>query len=189
MGEIKSSLELAMEKTKKFAVSEKEKQELKQKEVLQKATGLFHRYRDGNLSLSEILKQIERMEEKTATTVKASLLSQWIDALSLDEGGERNLKGIESMGQRDIDRVKQKFHSLASQYQEEKEKVKERVKFQLLEALRNDGIYGSAVEPKLEGDELWRKENEKLDQSYKIRLEEIKEQLRGLQEDCIKLGL
>jgi len=58
-----------------------------------------------------------------------------------------------------------------------------------LEALRNDGIYGSAVEPKLEGDELWRKENEKLDQSYKIRLEEIKEQLRGLQEDCIKLGL
>ncbi len=169
-----------MEKTKKFAVSEKEKQEMKQKEVLQKATNLFRRHRDGYLSLTEILKQIERMEEKTATRVKESLLSQWIDALSLDEGGERNLKGIESMGQRDIDEVKLKFRSLASRYQEEKEKVKERVKAERREVLRKEGIYGSAVEPKLDGDELWRKENEKLDQSYKIRLEEIKEQLRGL---------
>lgn len=179
MGEIKSTLELAMEKTKKFAVSEKEKQALKQKEVLQKATSLFHRHRDGSLSLSEMMKQIERMEEKTATTVRESLLSQWIDALSLDEGGEKTLKGIESMGQRDIDEVKLKFHSLGSRYQEEKEKVREKVKFQLLEVLRNDGIDGSAVEPNLNGNELWKKENEKLDQSYKIRLEEIKEQLRG----------
>jgi len=46
--------------------------------------------------------------------------------------------------------------------------------------LRRDGIYGSAVEPKLEGGELWKKENEKLDQIYKVKLEEIKEQLRGL---------
>jgi len=179
VGEIKSTLELAMEKTKKFAVSEMEKQAMKQKEVLQKATSLFHRHRDGSLSLSEIMKQIERMEEKTATTVRESLLSQWIDALSLDEGGEKTLKGIESMRQRDIDQVKLKFHSLGSRYQEEKEKVREKVKFQLLEALRNDGIDGSAVEPNLNGNELWAKENEKLDQSYKIRLEEIKEQLRG----------
>lgn len=180
MGEIKSTLELAMEKTKRFAVSEKEKQEMKQKEVLQKATSLFHRHRDGYLSLNEILKQIERMEEKTATTVKESLLSLWIDALSLDEGGERSLKEIESMGQGDIGEVKLRFHSLASRYQEEKEKVEEKVKFQLLEALRNDGIDGSAVEPNLDGDELWRQENEKLGRSYKTRLEEIKEQLRGL---------
>ena len=50
---------------------------------------------------------------------------------------------------------------------------------QFTEALRKDGIYGSAVEPKLEGGELWKKENEKLDHSYRMKLEEIKEQLRG----------
>ncbi len=179
MGEIKSALELAMEKTKKFSVSEKEKQDMKRKEVLQKATSLFHRYRDGHLSLNEMLKQIERMEKNTATTVKEFLLSRWIDALSLNDREEQILKGIESLTQRNIDEVKQEFHSLVSRYQEERERVKEKVKFQLLEALRNDGIYGSAVEPKLDGDELWEKENEKLDQSYKTRLEEIKEQLKG----------
>jgi hypothetical protein len=180
MGEIKSTLELAMEKTKKFAISEKEKEEMKQKEVLQKATSLFHRYRDGLLPLNEILKQIERMEKKTATTVKELLLSQWVDALSLDDEEERILKGIESLEQRNIHEAKQKFRYLLSQYQGEKEKVKEKARLQLIEGLRKDGIYGSAVEPKLEGSELWKKENEKLDYSYKMKLEEIKEPLRGL---------
>jgi hypothetical protein len=180
MGEIKSTLELAMERTKKFAISEKEKEEMKQKEVFQKATSLFHRYREGHLPLSDILKEIEKMDKKTATTVKESLLSQWIDALSLDDDAERILKGIESLKQQSMDEVKQKFYHLFSQYQEEKERVKEEVRIQFTEALREEGIYGNAVEPKLEGGDLWKKEIDKLDHSYRMKLEEIKEQLRAL---------
>jgi hypothetical protein len=179
VGEIKSTLELAMERTKKFAISEKEKEEIKQKEILQKVASLFHRYREGHLPLNEILKEIEKMEQKTATMVKESLLSQWIDALSLDDDNERILKGIESFKQRNIDEVKQKFRHLLSQYQDEKGKIKEEVKIQFTEALRKEGIYGSAVEPKIEGGEFWKKEKEKLDHSYKKKLEEIKEQLRN----------
>jgi hypothetical protein len=180
MGEIKSTLELAMERTKKFAISEKEKGEMKQKEVLQRATSLFHRYREGHLSSNEILKEIERMEKNTRATVKELLLSQWIDALSLDDEDERILKGVESLKERSIAEIKQRFHHLLSQYQREKEKVKEKMRVQLTEVLKKDGIYGSAVEPKLEGSELWKKENEKLDDSYKMELEEIKQELRGL---------
>ncbi len=180
MGEIKSTLELAMERTKKFAISEKEKEEIKQKEVLKKATSLFHRYREGHLPLSDILKEIEKMEKKTATTVKESLLSQWINALSLDDDVERILKGIESLKQRSIDEVKQKFHSLLSQFQGEKEKIKDEAEVQSIEALRKDGIYGSAVDPNFEESGLWKKEIEKLDHSYRVKLEGIKEQLRVL---------
>jgi hypothetical protein len=180
MGEIKSTLELAMERTKRFAVSEKEKDEIKQKEALRKATSLFHRYREGHLSLNDVLKEVERMERKTATTVKKHLLSHWIDALSLDEDNERILKGVESLKEKSIAEVKQRFDRLLSLYQKEKEKVKEKAEVQLVEALKKDGIWGSAVEPKLEGSELWKKENEKLDQPYRMTLEEVKEQLRRL---------
>lgn len=180
MGEIKSSLELAMEKTKKFAISDKEKEEMKQKEVLQKASGLFHRYCNGFLPLNEILKQFERMEKKTATAVKKILLSQWVDALSLDDEEERILKGIESLEQRNIDEIREKFRCLLSQYQGEKEKIREKARLQLIENLRRDGIYGSAVEPKLEESELWKKEMEKLGQPYRMKLEEIKESIRDL---------
>jgi hypothetical protein len=180
MGEIKSTLELAMERTKRLAVSEKEKDEIKQKEVLQKATSLFHRYREGLLSLNDILKQIERMERKTATTVKEYLLSHWIDAVSLDDDSERILRGVESLKEKSIAEGKQKIHHLLSQYQGEKERLEERVGVQLIEALKKGGIWGSAVEPKLEGNELWEKEKEKLDGSYRMKLEEIKEWLRRL---------
>jgi len=180
MGEIKSTLELAMERTKRFAISEKEKDEMKQKEVLHKATSLFHRYREGHLSLNDILKEIERMERKTAITLKEYLLSQWIDALSLEDEGEKILKGVESLKERSIAEVTGRFRHLLSQYQSEREKVREKVGVQLVEALKKDGIWGSAVEPKLEGSELWKKENETLDRSYLIELDEIKEQLRRL---------
>jgi hypothetical protein len=178
MGDIKSTLELAMERTKKFAVSEKEKEEMKQKEVFQKATRLFHRYRDGHLSWNDVLKEIERMEGKAATTVKEYLFSRWIDALSLEDDNERILKGVESLKGREIAETRQAFHHLLSQYQAEKENLKEEMRVQLIETLRKEGFYGSAVEPNLDGSELWRKESERLTQSYGMKLDEIKQQLK-----------
>ena len=180
MGEIKSTLELAMERTRKFVISDKEKEEIKQREILQKATTLFHRYREGHLSLNELLKEIEKMDTRTTTMVKESLLSQWIDAFSLEEDAERILKGIESLKRRSIDEGKQKIHRLISQYQKEKEKIKEEVKAEFIRALKEKGVHGSAVEPNLEGNERWKIEKEKLDNSYKTKLEELKKQLRGL---------
>jgi hypothetical protein len=180
MGEIKSTLELAMERTKKVSISEKEKEEIKQKEVLQKATSLFHRYQEGYLPLNDILKEIEKMEKKTAIMVKEILISQWIDALSLNDEAEKLLKGIESLKSRRTDELKEKHHHLFSQYQREKEAVQHRVKMELIESLREIGIDGDAVEPNIEPDELWKKEKEKLDLSYKTKLEEIKQQLRVL---------
>ena len=39
MGEIKSSLELAMERSKKYVVSDEDRASIKEREILQKATG------------------------------------------------------------------------------------------------------------------------------------------------------
>lgn len=178
MTEIKSTLELALERTQKIAISDKEKEEIKHKEVLERAMSLFHQHREGHLPLNNVLKEIEKMEEKTRTMVKEILLSQWIDALFLDDEEERILKGIESLKQQSIDEVKQKFHHLLSQYRKGVEEVKQKMKVQLEEALRREGIDGSAVEPNIEGSEIWKKESEKLNHSYRMKLEEIKEQLR-----------
>jgi len=180
MAEIKSTLELAMEKTKKIGISEKEREGIKQKEILQKVNSLFHRYKEGHSPLNEILKEIERMEEKTGETVKEGLLSQWIDALSLNEDNERVLKGIESLKQRNIEDVKQQFHNLLSKYQKEKEKAKQEEKTHLAETLRKEGIDGSAVEPNIEASQTWEKESRELDHRYGVKLEELKEAMKRL---------
>jgi hypothetical protein len=180
MAEIKSTLELAMERTKKIAISDKEREEIKRKEVSQKVNSLFLRYVEGHLTLNEILKETERMENNGSTTAKKTLLSQWIDAISLNEEDERLLKGIESLKYRDLDDVKQKLLHLLSQYLREKERIKQEVEVQSLESLRRDGISGSAAEPNIEKGQIWKKELEKLDHLYREKLEEIKNQLRTL---------
>jgi phenylalanyl-tRNA synthetase alpha subunit len=107
------------------------------------------------------------------------LSAQWIDALSLDDDDERILKGIESLKQGSTNKVKEKLHPLLSQYRKEKEKIKEVIRGELTEKLKSEKIDGSAVDLKIEGSEIWKKEKEKLSHSYKMKLEEIKQQLRG----------
>jgi hypothetical protein len=103
MAEIKSSLELAMERTKRMAISQEEREEIKRRGIVQKANSLFHRSMEGHLPLNEILREIERMDEKTRPMVKEILFSQWIDSLSLNGENEKLLGMIESLKGREID--------------------------------------------------------------------------------------
>jgi hypothetical protein len=180
MAEIKSTLELALERTKKMAISEKEKEEIRQKKLLEKAKGLFHRYREGHAPLSELQKEIERMDEKTSAAVKEFLLSQWIEALSLKEEDERLIKGIVWLKNGRVEEVPERFRHLLSQYREEMEKTRHEARTRLEEALKRDGIAGSAVEPNVEGDLPWKEAVENLDHLYGEKLEEIRKQLRNL---------
>jgi hypothetical protein len=180
MGEIKSTLDLAMERTRKISISQEEREEIKTKEILQKVVGLSNRYREGLLSLNEIQREIQRMDEKTERLVRETLLSQWIDALSLGDEDERFLKGVELLKNRDVDEVRKKLHRLIIEYQREREKTKQEVRTQSIDALRRIGISGSAVEPNIEGTEPLEKELKKLDHHYRVKLEEVKGQLRNL---------
>jgi hypothetical protein len=163
-----------------MTISEKEREEIRQKKVLEKAEGLFHRYRDGHAPLSELQKEIERMDEKTSAAVKEFLLSQWIDALSLKDEDERLLKGIEWLKNGRLEGVLQRLRHLSSQYREEMEKTKQEVRTRLEETLNKEGIAGSAIEPNVEGNSLWKEAVEKLDHLYGEKLEEIRKQLRNL---------
>jgi hypothetical protein len=180
MAEIKSTLELAMERTKKIAISKEEREEIKRKEISQKVNGLFHRYMEGHLSLHEILKEIERMDEETRTLAREILLFQWIDAFSLNDLDERLFRGIEALKGKEIDEVREKLYHLLSQCRNEKEKIKEEEKAKSEETLRREGIYGSAVEPNIEGSQHLEKELGNLDHLYEVKLKELKEHLRTL---------
>jgi hypothetical protein len=180
MAEIKSTLEIALERTKKITISEKEKEEIRQKKLLEKAKGLFHRYREGHAPLSELQKEIERMDENTSAAVKEFLLSQWIDALSLKDDDERLIKGIEWLKNGPMEEVRERFRHLFSQHREEMEKARQEVRIRLQEALKREGIAGSAVEPNVEGSLLWKEAVENLDHLDGEKLEEIRKRLRNL---------
>ncbi len=178
MGEIKSSLELALERTKGLKISEKEREEIKRKEIVQKAESLAHRYREGSITIKEIQKEMERMEKKRATEIENHLIDHWLQGLSLTLRDERILDGIEALRNQPMDAIKREFRSLIVSYQEEKENTKQKLRTIILEGLKKEGFDGSAVEPCIESSPLWEKESLRIEQSYQEGLEKLKERLR-----------
>lgn len=178
MGEIKSSLELALERTKGLKISEKEREEIKRKEIVQKAEALANRYREGSISINEIQKEIEKMEKKRAMEIEHYLVDHWIQGLSLNLRDERILDGIEVLRKKPMDEIKREFRSLIVSYQEEKENTKRKLGTIILEGLKKEGFDGSAIEPRIESSPLWEKESLRIDQSYQEGLEKLKERLR-----------
>jgi hypothetical protein len=180
MGEIKSALELAMEKSKKYVISDEERETIREKEIFQKATGLFHRYKEGYLSQSEMTREIEKMDEKVRERVKEVLFSRWTDALSFDSDPERPFGAIESLKGRSLNDIRQKFESLRSVYRKELEKARQTLSLELVEALKDEGIDGEAVEPNVEGSGEWKGRIKGINRSHLEKLKEIKEVLNRL---------
>jgi len=96
------------------------------------------------------------MDEKTSAGVKEFLLFQWIDALSLKGEDERLIKGVEWLKNGHLEEVLERFRHLSSQYREEIEKARQEARTRLEEALKREGIAGSAIEPNVEGNPLWK---------------------------------
>jgi hypothetical protein len=180
MGEIKSTLELALERTRKIVISDKDKEEIRQKEILRKASGFFHRYIQGHASLDQTLKEVEKMEEKARVLAKETLLNLWTDALALSKENEKCLKGIEALKGLRVTEVVKELRSLFTQYREEIEETAQDIKDQLVEGLKKAGIYGPAVEPNVEGSEIFGRKIEELEAPYQARLEDMKRQIRTL---------
>ena len=169
-----------MERSKRLAISDKEREEIKRREIEQKATGFFHRYVEGHLSLTEILKEIAKMDERTQAAMKEILLSQWMDALSLNDEDEKLLKGIESLKSQSLDELRGRLRGLSQNYSEEKEHVRQKIREETAVKLREMGIYGSAVEPNVTGNKAMEKLLEGIDLAYRGKLRDVKEALRKL---------
>ncbi len=180
MAEIKSTLELALERTQRLSMTATEKKTLREKEISEKASRLFHRYMDGYSTGSEILKEIERADQNLRIAIEKELLSQLTGALTLDsstEEGERVIAGIESLTGRGLDASRDRFQDLARRYAKEADGVKEQVGIQLVEELKNQGIEGSAVEPRCDEDPLYKKEMGILRERYDVELSKLKKNL------------
>ena len=70
MGEIKSTLDLVLEKTRHLSQTDEEKQVQKQKDIANRLNGLLQQYQDRMLSLT----QLQRAYEKLKTEFNLTLI-------------------------------------------------------------------------------------------------------------------
>lgn len=174
MAEIKSSIELAMERTKGLVFTEEEKRQLEEERERRIAQALILQYLRGEMSLREL----ERKRKEATPTGRRALDKVFVESLEMEaEALPKVLEAIESWLGKTNRHVVQKVKDLTVQWGQAVQKRKKRIKAELREDLAKRGVQGSAVEPNVEASLAWERALKELQEEFSDKVSSLREQL------------
>jgi hypothetical protein len=155
MGEIKSTLDLVMEKTKHLSQSAEEKTAQRRKDIENRLRGMLQKYQDKVISLEHLQRDYEGLNAEFNLPDHTFLAGQVMDRLDPDGDNRALLEVLEHCCNLDC-------RGLADLIQHHQVKVQtaaqRRMKALKASLARNFNISGPAVVPNLEADDQWRRE-------------------------------
>ena len=154
MGEIKSAVELAMERTKGLRLSHEEMEKVKEEELQAKAVGLVNRFLEVDFHLREVERELAKFDPQQRRQLERLFLQNLIEAMNLDRDNALILQGLETLLPASAWTIK-KIKDLIQKYLEKKQDELRKTAIGLLAGLERLGISGSAVQAKAEGSPEW----------------------------------
>jgi hypothetical protein len=174
MAEIKSSIELAMERTKGLTFSEEERRKWEEEREQRLAQALVSQYLRGEVSLGEL----ERKRRDCTDAGRMALDRALVQGLSLGmESFEPAMEALENWLGKGNRTALQRLKSLSMEWGQALQKRRRKIKAELRAELASRGVGGSAVEPHVEGSPLWEKALQELRGQFQGRFLEIQELL------------
>jgi len=173
MAEIKSTLDIIMEKAKKFSVTEVEKQGFKRQELEGKIKGLVQKTLDGTLGSEKFQAEVVALQAKEKDLVAQILNDEVVARLEVEANSETLLKVLENAAgsaSAAVRKVLADFERKAEKQRDSRRKI-------LLANFKERGISGSAVLPNLNADPEWVQTRSELKRELK---ETIRERLKSL---------
>jgi hypothetical protein len=171
LGEIKSTIDLVLEKTRDLTLSREEKLSLAREELDKKLHGILNRYLDNLLPLSRLKEEVEIIDSKehglSYKLIKKHLLAHF----DLDGENSSVLSALSEIAGFDI----LPLTVLRKEYQAEKEETKRAFNDSALLSLKERGVSGSAVVPNLSQDSDWDQFLKGLRKRYRERLKIIED--------------
>jgi hypothetical protein len=177
MAEIKSAVELAMERTKGLRLSHEEKEKLKEEEIQSKAHSLMKRYLEVDFHLREAERELDRFDPTQRRHLEKLFIQYLSEAIDLDRDNDLIFQGIESFRGGSKSSI-QKMKELIQSYQEEKGREYLKAEKDLLTKLERLGISGSAVQPKVEGSPEWEEALPKFKPAFQEGLQSLKKEIK-----------
>jgi hypothetical protein len=177
MAEIKSTLDLVLEKTRHLSLSTMEKAEMEVKEAVKKVSGYLSRYRDGVLSLDAMVKEIEGFAPEIRGRVRREMARQTCLALDLSPDTDSLVVALEAVAEPGWAKILGDVKRCRLERRKALETTRRRIEDRILAALAADGIRGSAVAAKPESDREWVATEETLRQPCEERIEALRRAL------------
>jgi hypothetical protein len=166
MAEIKSTLDIIMEKAKKLTVTEKEKVAFKRKELEGKIRGLDQKYLDSFIDLDRLKVEIALLQREGEDMVRELIEEDVLGRIQLGQNNDPLL----DMVSKTIGMNTGPIRELLNQFEKRMDREKESREKMLEEELRKRGISGSAVIPNLNGDEKWLRTVSELNQLFREKM-------------------
>jgi hypothetical protein len=171
MGEIKSTLDLVMEKTKHLTMSEKEKKEGRIRDAGGKIKGMIQKFEDGWMNDIQFKKELDKIEESIDIPVLATLLEELLEGLNLFEDNRQRLKLLHDFCGLPVEEILSALEKFNEEHQHALHEIMESKK---AEIDKKHGISGSAVTPNLDSDSHWQTLSSEIIKKHEKILEKCK---------------
>lgn len=176
MGEIKSTLDLVLERTKHLSQTFEEKQAQTQKDIENRLNGMLQKYIDGLFSLEQLQRDYEALKTEFKLPDNAALAGQVMNRLDPDLDNHSLFEVLDHCCHLDYDGLA----DLINKYQAGCHAAAKSRREALKESLaRKYNISGSAVVPNLESDEKWHLEAQAMLSTVKEELNQEKVKMVG----------
>ncbi len=163
MGEIKSTLDLVMEKTKNLNLSDEEREQQKNTEIKNRLRGLVQKFQDNILDTDNFRSDYQKLKKEYGLTNNRQLLEEICSQIL--PGGDNHalfdlLAEFKVTNFERLTSVLEEFQTVLDTAAGQRHKI---LKDQLTKTYF---ISGSAVVPNLENDTEWRQASEKIKLKY-----------------------
>jgi len=177
MAEIKSTLDLVLERTRHLTLSSVEKEEIELKETLKKASGYLSRYRDGVLSLESLLREIRGLAPEIRDRVRGEMARQMSLTLDVSPDTDSLIPAMEALADPGWTDLLTGVKRCRIEVRKALAAARGSVEGRMLAELAAAGIRGSAVAVKTAGDQEWIAMNQELMRPCEERLEALRQAL------------
>jgi len=166
MGEIRSTLDIIMEKTKDLKISDEEKEAFKEQEMTGKIKGLIQKFLDGIIDMEQLRGEVSGLVEKGGDMVKRLIREESVSRIELEGNNEPLFRLLEEITGSEVDSLREVLKAFEKRLEREKDTREQGFK----KRLEKQGISGSAVLPNIHADPEWSRYVSEIKEEFQERL-------------------
>lgn len=166
MAEIKSTLDLVMERTRGLQLTDRERKEIKSKELAGKIQALLERFVNDYMGLKWLEAELNNLGMTDRQTIRAAVKSEILERLSLNGDTDKLLEALDGvLGiQTDV------YRAIINEHREALAEKKEAFSKKMITEINRQKIFGSAVLPNVSANPGWKKEQDKMLGEFRLKL-------------------
>jgi hypothetical protein len=175
MAEIKSTLDLVMEKTRNLTLSSEEKQAQKQIDTGNRIKGLVQKFQDGLLTNNQLKIEYESLKRNSDLSDDSLLVKEILTRFEPDQDNEILIETLEDCCRFDTATIRANINDYRVTYNRAAQKRSAQLKEDLSQ---NHSITGTAVIPNLDADEQWQREAQDVRRRFEDKLSQMEGRLQ-----------